>query len=89
MERRLVYYGPDKYVLPHSHNEKEIFSISTGSTHEWMWNDFKNKWDYFLKQKGEVIEIGASIPHCLIAGDADLSMFVSRDNNTRSAELAA
>lgn len=85
-ERRLVYYGPGEYVLPHSHNEKELFFITTGSTHVWLWNDFKNKWDYSLKQQDEMIEIDAGIPHCLIAGEGGLSMHVSRNDNTRSVD---
>lgn len=86
LDRRLVYYGPGEYVLPHLHNEKEIFKITTGNTHVWLWNDFKGEWDYFFKQKDDEIEIDAGIPHCLIAGDDGLSMFVSRNDNTRSVE---
>lgn len=86
LDRRIVYYGSGEYVLPHLHNEKELFKITTGSAHVWLWNDFKGKWDYSLKQKDDEIEIDAGISHCLIAGNDDLSMYVSRNDNTRSVE---
>ena len=87
-ETRIVHYGCGEYVSPHQHDEPEVFYITGGRADFWSMQD-GGTWTARVIKKGDMLEVPALQPHCLVAHwvPQGLTMHVPRNDNTRSVTM--